>query len=160
MYAYLSYDGVLVPLLNRVGVQTGNPFGSADSGFNITLVSSGYGNIHAASAGDNGTPLSGTYLADGQNINPLSPASSFNPNGGTITLDISFGGLNPNGTWTLFIADLSAGGQSQLVSWSLGITAVPEPVNVALGLFGGLFGGLALCRRQRIQKLFHRAAAR
>jgi hypothetical protein len=45
--------------------------------------------------------------------------------------------LNPNGTWTLFLADESAGGgQSSLVSWSLSISAVPEPTNVALGIFG------------------------
>jgi len=53
LYGYLSYNGALVPLMNRVGVNGSNPFGSADSGFAVTLVSSGYGNIHGASAGDN-----------------------------------------------------------------------------------------------------------
>jgi len=33
------------------------------------------------------------------------------------------------------------------VSWSLDITAVPEPVNVALGTFGGLLGIVALFRK-------------
>ena len=41
LYAYLSYGGVLVPLLNRVGVSSGNSFGYSDPGFNITLSSSG-----------------------------------------------------------------------------------------------------------------------
>jgi hypothetical protein len=38
-----------------------------------------------------------------------------------------------------------------LNSWSLGITAVPEPVNVALGVFGGLFAiaGLIKIRRRK-----------
>jgi hypothetical protein len=30
--------------------------------------------------------------------------------------------------------------------WSLDITAVPEPVNVALGLFGVLFAGITAVR--------------
>jgi hypothetical protein len=157
LYAYLSYDGVLVPLLNRVGVSAGNPFGSGDSGFNITLVSSGYGNIHAASAGGVGTPLSGTYLADGQNISPLSAASSFNANGGSITLDNTFQGMNPNGTWTLFFADVSAGGgTSTLNGWSLDITAVPEPVNIALGIFGGVCVAGLVVRSRPVRDRLHR----
>ena len=72
----------------------------------------------------------------------------------------NFNGLNPNGTWTLFIADLSAGDQSQLVSWDLNIIAVvPEPVNVALGIFAGVFLAIPLARDQRVRKLFHRALA-
>jgi hypothetical protein len=45
---------------------------------------------------------------------------------------------NPNGTWTLFFADSSAGHTSTQEGWSLDITAVPEPVNVALAIFGGV----------------------
>ena len=58
-----------------------------------------------------------------------------------------------NGTWTLFLADLSAGAQSQLVSWELDITAVPEPVNVALGIFAGVFLAVTLVSRVRVRKL-------
>jgi hypothetical protein len=36
-------------------------------------------------------------------------------------------GTLADGNWTLFIADLSAGGQSTLVSWGLTIVTVPEP---------------------------------
>src|ERR1035441_9753813 len=40
----------------------------------------------------------------------------------------TIGRLNPNGNWTLFLADLSdGGGQSQLTGLSMDITAVPEP---------------------------------
>jgi hypothetical protein len=35
-------------------------------------------------------------------------------------------------------ADLSAGDTSTLTGFSIGITAVPERVNVALAIFGGL----------------------
>jgi hypothetical protein len=71
----------------------------------------------------------------------------------------SYNGLNPNGTWTLFIADLSAGAQSQLVSWELDITAVPEPVNVALGIFAGVFLVVTLARSQQLRKLLRPAPA-
>jgi hypothetical protein len=42
-------------------------------------------------------------------------------------------------------------GPSTLVSWSLDITAVPEPVNVALGIFAGVLvvGGVARTRQVR-----------
>jgi hypothetical protein len=59
----------------------------------------------------------------------------------------------------LFIADLSAGGQSQLVSWELDITAVPEPVNVALGIFAGVFLVATLVRSQQVRKLLRQAPA-
>jgi hypothetical protein len=38
----------------------------------------------------------------------------------------------------LFLADLSAGNQSTLASWSLDITTVPEPSSLALGALGVL----------------------
>src|ERR1035441_6844385 len=49
LYAYLSYGGVLVPLLNRVGVTAtggGNSFGYGDAGFNVTLSSAGANDVH------------------------------------------------------------------------------------------------------------------
>ena len=35
--------------------------------------------------------------------------------------------LDPNGEWVLFVADVSPGGVSRLVSWSLEVIRVPEP---------------------------------
>jgi hypothetical protein len=58
--------------------------------------------------------------------------------GATETL-ASFDGISGNdaaGQWTLFLADLSAGDQSTLVSWSVDITTVPEPSSLALGALG------------------------
>lgn len=135
LYAYLSYNGTLVTLLNRVGVTSGDAFGSSDAGFkNVTLASTG-SDVHLASA--SGGVLSGSYLADGRQISPLSSSASFD-GAGTVTLDASFGGQTPNGTWTLFFADLSGGDSSTLQGWSLDITAVPEPVSEALVIFGGV----------------------
>jgi subtilisin-like proprotein convertase family protein len=49
----------------------------------------------------------------------------------------SFNGMDPNGQWTLFIADTSAGGEGTLVNWGMQITTVPEPSMAALiAVFG------------------------
>jgi hypothetical protein len=101
--------------------------------------------------------LTGTWQPDGRAIDPLGAPSTFDA-AGTVTFG-SYTGLNPNGTWTLFLADLSAGAQSQLISWELDITAVPEPVNVALGIFAGVFLVITLARSQQVRKLLDPAPA-
>ena len=52
-------------------------------------------------------------------------------------------------SWTLFFADLSPGDTSTLNTFSLDITAVPEPVNVALVIFGGLLAVWSAVRWRR-----------
>ena len=147
LYAYLSYSGNSVPLLNRVGVGTingGTAFGSTGSGFTVTLGSTGT-DIHWTS----GT-LNGNYLADGRAIDPLSGAMNFNADG-TRNLNGTFGGADPNGTWTLFFADMSGGGTATLNGWGLDITAVPEPKEWGLLAAAGLLisCGLHTCRVRR-----------
>ena len=113
-------------LLNRVGTSNGDPFGSAGSGFDVTLSDSGSSSIHGAS----GSPT-GTWQADQ-----------------ATTLNSTFSGLTANGTWTLFLADLSSGGgQSSLVTWGLDISVVPEPVTWALIIFGAVLALGVLARR-------------
>lgn len=144
LYAYLSHDGVLVPLLNRVGVTSGNAFGYANSGFNVTLRDGGAGNqgdIHWYGGG--GAPA-GIYEADGRTVDPLASPGAFDS-----SPRVNLGAYNfhdPNGSWTIFFADLSSGEQSTITGWSLNITAIPEPVNVALGLLGGVCLALGLAR--------------
>ena len=140
LYAYLSHNGILVPLLNRVGTGNGDVFGFSTSGFNnISLADYGSLSIHGVES-----PTAGpTYIPDGGHMS-------------------SFVNSSPNGNWTLFFADLSSdtGSRSQVTSWSLnlegGITPVPEPVNVALGIFGGVFGLVIAVRsravRDRVQR--------
>jgi hypothetical protein len=70
---------------------------------------------------------------------------------------------NPNNTWGLVLWDTGTGSSlNGLVGWTLNITAVPEPANVALAAFAGLIGvvfvGKRLVRRagafrQRAAKL-------
>jgi hypothetical protein len=67
-------------------------------------------------------------------------------------------GVNPNTQWTLDLVNYGkgAGDVNTITGWSLGITAVPEPVNVALGIFAGLFVVGGLCRTQRVRNRIHR----
>lgn len=133
LYGYLLYDNKTVVLLNRIGITDSNPFGNSGAGMDVTLSDGGAnGDIHLASSG----VLNGTYEADGRAISPLSTGLQFDE-ASRQTLSY-FNGSNPNGTWTLFLADMSGGEQSQLVSWSLVIDAVPEPITWALVIFGAL----------------------
>jgi subtilisin-like proprotein convertase family protein len=134
LYAYLSYDGVLVTLLDKVGTGlAGEPqytFGFSTAGFNdITLddAATADGSIHDVA-------------------NPV-PGNSYMPDDGSLA---SFNGKNPNGTWTIFFADLTeGGGTSVLDSWSVDITAiatVPAPMNTSMGLLGALTSLAALAK--------------
>ena len=128
LYAYLvAPNGTLVTLLNQPGVTGGNPFGYAGSGLDVTLLDGAPGSIQTT-AETSGASFSGTYQAAGTLAN--------------------FNGSAADGTWTLFFADLvPGGGQATLNGWSLGITAVPEPVNLALGIMAAVVGGAGVVRR-------------
>ncbi len=140
LYAYLSYNGVLVPLLNRVGTGSGDPiqtqYGFSTSGFtNVRLDDAGSLNIHGVQS-------------------PASSPTYYHPDGGS--LNTAFGAGNLNGSWTLFLSDMASGGTSTVQSWGLEITAVPEPVNVALGVFGGLFLVIVVLRNPQVRNRMRR----
>jgi hypothetical protein len=68
-----------------------------------------------------------------------------------------FNGLNPNSIWSLALWDNSTSGiENGLVGWTLDVTAVPEPVNVALGIFAGVFLVVILIRSRRVRHRVHR----
>jgi subtilisin-like proprotein convertase family protein len=151
LYGYLRLNGSpLVVLVNRVGMTSGNPDGYANSGMLVTLSASAAYDIHSYqnySPAYNGSgQVTGTWQADGR-TSPLDTSR---------TSLSAFNGLDPNGTWTLFFADLSAGDQSTLVGWSLDITTVPEPVNVALGIFAGVFLLVLVVRSQPLRNRVQR----
>ena len=117
-------------LLNRPGSSADRPFGYGDSQtFDFTLHDLASHDIHDYRVPITGsavvplpTALTGEWQPDGRNgdpgVNPwASPRNAM--------LDV-FEGTDPNGSWTLFLADLSAGGAYELKAWSLEITAVPE----------------------------------
>jgi subtilisin-like proprotein convertase family protein len=144
LVAYLNYGGTSVTLLDRPGLLTGGMgttpgVGYTTAGYNnVTLSSGNLGNINTtASPATDGT---GTY----------NPAGT-----GGVTF-ANFQTMNPNGNWVLTIADLNGNDTSfsSLDSWSLNLDAVPEPVNVALGIFAALM--LAVAGFRRFRRL-HRA---
>ena len=138
LYAYLSHGSQTLVLLDRVGVSSSSAYGFSTAGLNVILSDLGSANIHGVSSPTSG----GTYLADGQTTSPLASSSSFSATGGSATFGNTFSG-DPSGNWTLFFADVSGGGVSTLNGFSVDITAVPEPINTALGIFLGLWGALA-----------------
>jgi subtilisin-like proprotein convertase family protein len=115
-YAYLRHgaSGFAV-LLNRAGQTGANLFGYADSGFNVTFSDlAANGDIHAYVnvVDPAGGTLTGLWQPDAR-FDGLS-----NVRGATFN---SFNGLDPNGDWTLFVADLSPVGIGTLANWSLTI---------------------------------------
>jgi len=139
LYSYLvAPDGTVVVLLDRPGVTGSNPFGNTQSGLNITLANGG-STILTGSGSDLSTGVYAVPTANGNSL--VNFGSEASP------------GVNPNGTWTLYFADMVAGGGNETLNgWSLDITAVPEPVNVAMAAFGGVLvviAGIRSFRRSR-----------
>jgi hypothetical protein len=61
-----------------------------------------------------------------------------------------FQGVNPNATWTLYVSDYSPIYTMTLNSFSVDITAVPEPAQTAIA-FAGLLFGLVLYRQPQVR---------
>jgi subtilisin-like proprotein convertase family protein len=132
LYAYLVHGSGFSVLLNRPGRSLANPDGSASSGMSITIADSASMDIHTAIPMSGGS-VSGTYQPDGRETDPLAVVDT----DARTAMLADFIGLDPNGDWTLFIADQSAGDTSTLQSWSMTINAVPEPSSALLLLFSG-----------------------
>ena len=134
LFGYLVHGSGFAILLNRVGAGSGGQpqftFGYATSGFNnIKLDDSAIPNIHTVQ-------------------NPVT-LTAYASDGGTLA---SFNNLDPNGSWTIFFADMASGDSSTVMGWSLEINAVPEPVNLALIALGGILAtakGIAWLRSRR-----------
>jgi subtilisin-like proprotein convertase family protein len=155
LYAYLAGpNGGFAILLNRAGVSNNaSAFGYSDSGFNVTLSAAGANSIQYYQNYTNpaGGMVSGIWQPEGVNIAPQSPPPAFLTAGQTAMLG-SMDGHDASGTWTLFLADLSAGGQGTVESWSLDITTVPEPGVLALGALGiGLIAARKMGRRKNFR---------
>jgi hypothetical protein len=135
LYAYLAHRSGVAVLLNRVGLASTNAFGYDTAGLNVTFSAAAANNVHFY--GD-GSPsydahgwLTGTWQPDARGIDPLSALSAFDAAGSAGVS--AFTGLDPNGEWTLFVADVSAGAvQGTVLSWGLQIDSVTEP---AMNLF-------------------------
>lgn len=163
-------SGPMAILLNRPGVAPGSLLGYQDNGGLFTFYEGAndpnhvdskgvqqsftdahfYQNdpVYGGQPGDNG--VSGIFRSDGRDVDPtLGTAAQYGAATRTKTL-AAFDGLNPNGQWTLFIADVSSGGSSKITSWGLDFTPIPEPSEYALAIGIGLVG-FALYRRRTMK---------
>jgi len=153
-YAYLTHGSGFSVLLNGVGHTASDSFGYDDAGLNVTLDDgAANGDIHLYQNVSGYAALlagGGSFQPDGRNVNPLTVVDT----DVRTRLLAQFNGLDPNGEWTLVVADLSNGEQGTVTSWGLEIVGVPEPSQVAgmtlvaLGL--GAWVGLRLMRRTQI----------
>ena len=149
LYAYLlSPTGQTAVLLNRVGVDVGNSVGYGDSGFDVTLSSTG-NDIHTYQQSSplfNGTgQLLGNWAADGRSADPalVTVADPIDDGLGNFT------GADPTGQWTLFVADLNPGDQSILVSWGVNVDVQPTPEPSTWAMLGMGLVALGFSVRRR-----------
>jgi len=126
LYAYLTHDSGISILLNRPGKTAGNPSGSDNSGFNVTFSDAAAADIHTDPSGN--AAVTGTWQPDGRTVDPAvvletSPRSAMLAN---------FNGLDPGGSWTLFVADVASGETATLTSWGLSLLP-PDQLTVTSG---------------------------
>jgi subtilisin-like proprotein convertase family protein len=131
LYAYLVHGSGFAVLLDRVGY-AGIGFGYDDSGFAVTLTTSG----NPVESYQNYAP---TFNLAGQ------LTGIWQAHGGLSSLV----GLDANGTWSLFLADMSAGGATTCQGWGLqmDIVAVPEVEPWVAAALAGAFGAFWVNRQ-------------
>ncbi len=126
LYAYLSHSNGFAVLLNRVGRTSTDDDGYGTPGFAVTLVGNAAADIHRYEslnpAYNVAGQLTGTWGSDGRDV---SPDVSLDTTARTATLD-EFRGMDPNGEWTLFFLDASAGGDATLTGWTVDVSTSSE----------------------------------
>ncbi len=159
LYAFISHGGQLAVLVNRVGRFSSSPIGYPDAGFGptaglqaFTLDDQAQHDVHAYGAFpyivNPSGQLTGIWQPDGRALDPLSAAAGFDTAARANLLSV-FNGTDPNGLWTLFVADVSPGAEGALQGWGLQVTVVPEPGTATLLLLGVSGAWLAALRRTR-----------
>jgi len=109
--------------------------GAANSGFTSVTLSSATGTDTAVPSSSSTAAITGTMF--GINFTP-------------------FQGVAPTGDWILYATDNAGGFNGTLSGWTLNLDVVPEPVNVALAIFGvgisgvGAVQHIITVQRQRI----------
>jgi hypothetical protein len=146
LFVTLQHEGgAYTVLLNRPGRDAGTPDGYADRGLDVTFDLAAP-DIHVYRDALGGPPsggrLTGTWSPDGRTTDPADVLAG-DPRATGLG---AFTGLNPNGEWTLFLADVNPGGQVFLNAWALELVPVPEPRTAALMALA--LGAAAMFRRR------------
>ena len=141
-----------IPDNNTIGLTesfTASGLGTSISDLTLTVVLQG-----GASTDLSGyLRLGNTVGSPSYSLTSLIQGAAEAPGGTTYSINFTtsgfqsaFTGQNPNNPWTLFFADTVPGDTTTLNGWSLNITAVPEPVSMALVVFAGLAVAFGLGR--------------
>lgn len=142
LYAYLSHGSSFAVLLNRIGRTALNPDGSSSSGMTVHFSDVYLTDIHNFAGGT----LAGNFAADGRNVSPLTVLDT---DARTATLE-NFIGADPNGSWTIFFADVAPGARSTLTGWTVSLS-LPDTGSTAM-LLAGVLPLLGLARWQLRRK--------
>jgi len=161
--------GQAAVLLNRPGVGTTGDvgLGYGDNGMSVRLYDGANDPNHKDASGNplgftdihvyNEDPLyknpedqlSGIFKSDGRSFDPMSVYDTWGSATRDKTLSV-FQGINPNGTWSLFIADMASTGNAKITSWGLDFTPIPEPQEYAMAIGAGLMA-FAIYRRRSLK---------
>src|SRR2546426_10191797 len=127
IYAYLAHGGTNSILLNRVGRSASSSLGYSDKGFDLVFDdASTNGDVHVYRSklgGPISGPLTNSWAPDARRSNPTNVVS-IDPRTAFLS---AFNGMNPNGEWVLFVADMEAGDIYTLDNWGLEITGYTPP---------------------------------
>ena len=126
LYCFLTHGTGHSVLLNRVGRSSANDLGYNDAGLDVTfndVATNGDSHVYRLQlSGSQGTPISGPLTdAWAPDARVAFPASVLDTDARSAFLG-SFNGVDPNGEWVLFVADMEAGDIHFLDSWGLEIT--------------------------------------
>ena len=131
LYCFLAHGTNHSVLLNRLGRVDASSLGYNDAGLDLIFDDAATNSdIHVYRlqlTGDQGTsipgPLTGSWAPDAR---VASPINVLDTDARSAFLG-SFNGVDPNGEWVLFVADMEAGDIHFLDSWGLEITGNAAP---------------------------------
>jgi subtilisin-like proprotein convertase family protein len=131
LYCFLTHGTGQSVLLNRVGRSSTNDLGYNDMGLDVTFDDAATnGDIHVYRLQFNssqGTPIPGPLTSVwAPDARVAYPTNVLDTDARSAFLG-SFNGVDPNGEWVLFVADLEAGDIHMLDSWGLEITGYTTP---------------------------------
>jgi hypothetical protein len=144
LYATVPKDvSVMVEAPNGAAFEIMSGVGGTGTFFSDTFlsISDSAGSTMPMSAFDSGSYKPTVYSC--HDFFP-SPAPTVYPAAGvcgTSTFWSTFSGLNPNGTWQLFVANQSLGASGSINSWQLNITTIPPTISVTCSHTGNFYEG-------------------
>lgn len=131
LYCFLTHGTGHSVLLNRVGRSSARDLGYNDAGLDVTFddaATNGDSHIYRLQlSGSQATPISGSLTNSwAPDARVASPLNVLDTDTRSAFLG-SFNGVDPNGEWVLFVADMEGGDIHMLDGWGLEITGDTAP---------------------------------